>query len=75
MAGITLLQAEARLALYLDAEAKVLAGQEVRIDGKAMRRADLEMIQNGVVLWEARVQKLTRSANGGGLSVREVIPR
>lgn len=73
MAGITLLQAEARLALYLDAEAKVLAGQEVRIDGELMRRADLEMIQAGITLWEGRVQRLSR--NSGGLKVREVVPR
>jgi hypothetical protein len=73
MAGITLVQAEARLALYLDAEAKVLAGQEVRIDGELMRRADLEMIQKGVSLWEGRVQRLANTS--GGLKVREVIPR
>lgn len=72
MAGITLVQAEARLALYLDAEAKVLAGQEVRIDGELMRRADLDMIQTGIRLWEGRVQRLART---GGLQVREVIPR
>ena len=73
MAGITLVQAEARLALYLDAEAKVLAGQEVWVDGERMRRADLEMIQRGVSLWEGRVQRLANPT--GGLRVREVIPR
>lgn len=73
MAGITLVQAEARLALYLDAEVKVLAGQEVRIDGEWMRRADLEMIQTGIRLWEGRVQRLANTT--GGLKVREVIPR
>jgi hypothetical protein len=36
MAGITLAQAEAQLALYLAAETKILAGQKVEIDGQAV---------------------------------------
>lgn len=71
MAGITKEQAETRLTLYLAAEASVLAGQEVMIDGDRYTRADMAAIQKGIEIWEARVQRLNRT----GLMVREVIPR
>jgi len=71
MAGLTLAQAEAKLAEYLAAETAVLSGQEVMIDGDRLTRADLARIQAGVTLWNKRCQSLSR----GGLSVREVIPR
>lgn len=73
MAGITKEIAEARLTAYLDAEARLIAGHlEVEIDGERFRRVDLEKIQAGIDIWNARVQKLNRT---GGLQVREVIPR
>jgi len=79
MAGLTLAQAEAKLAQYLAAEEAVLLGQRVKINtggvDREVTRADLEMIQKGVELWNARVLQLTRAASGGGLQVREVIPR
>jgi hypothetical protein len=42
MAGITLAQAEAQLALYLAAEEAVLANQSYEIAGRKLTRADLE---------------------------------
>lgn len=75
MAGITLEQAETQLNLYLDAEAKVLAGQRVRIGDKDITKADLEMIQRGVSTWDARVKQLSASAASGGCRVmRRVVP-
>lgn len=71
MAGITLEQATARLTLYLDAEAKILSGQRVEMDGKMLQRADLEMVQRGVATWNSRVNELTRS---GSLQVMRVVP-
>lgn len=71
MAGITLAQAEAKLSEYLAAESKILLNQEVWIDGERITRADLEQVQEGIRLWEARVARLGRK----GLMVREVIPR
>jgi len=71
MAGITLSQAEAKLAEYLAAETKVLAGQDVVIDGDRLTRADLEAIQKGVEIWNARVNRLSKT----GLKIREVVPR
>jgi hypothetical protein len=79
MAGITQEIAEARLNDYLNAEAAVLDGQAIEVDTGAGRRrftlADLDAIQAGIRVWEARVQRLTRAAAGGGLRIREVIPR
>ncbi len=64
MAGITLAQAEARLEAYLAAEAKVLAGQKVSIDGQELTRANLDDIQRGVSTWDARVKNLSNKAAG-----------
>lgn len=74
MAGITLAQAEAQLTLYIEAEAKILAGQRVRIGDKDLTRADLQFVQKGLSTWEARVQRLTRAAAGAAIRVRQVVP-
>lgn len=72
MAGITLAQAEAKLAEYLAAETAVLSGQDITIDGTRFTRADLAAVQKGIEIWNGRAQRLTRS---GGMAVREVIPK
>jgi hypothetical protein len=69
MAGITLAQAEAQLALYLAAETKILAGQKVEIDGQALTRANLESVQTGIDTWNNRVRTLSGRASGRGRSV------
>lgn len=66
MAGITLEQATARLQVYLDAEAAILARQEYRIGDRSMKFADLAEVQAGVDMWNRRVEELNnRSSNGG----------
>ncbi|MET0375606.1 MAG: DUF6148 family protein [Rhizorhabdus sp.] len=60
--GITLEIAAARLALYLTAEAKVLASQAYEIDGRKMTRADLREIREGLVFWQGRVDALGGTA-------------
>jgi hypothetical protein len=70
MAGITLEQATAKLNEYMAAETKVLAGQDITIDGTRFTRADLTAVQKGIEVWNARVSRLSRS----GISVRQVIP-
>lgn len=70
MAGITLAQAEARLTAYLDAEAKVLTGQTVEIDGHRITRANLDIVQRGIDAWDARVKQLAGAASGRGRAVR-----
>ncbi len=71
MAGLTLLQAETKLAEYLAAEEKILLGQRTVISGTEMTRADLTAVQEGVAIWQRRVMQLSRT----GITVREVIPR
>jgi hypothetical protein len=66
MAGITLAQAEARLAGYLAAEEAVLAGQSVQMDGRALTLANLALIQAGIELWDARVKNLSQASAGRG---------
>jgi hypothetical protein len=66
MAGITLAQAETQLALYLAAEAKVLAGQSYEIAGRRLTRANLVEIQTGITTWDARVKSLSARASSRG---------
>ncbi len=66
MAGITLATATARLEDYLDAELKILAGQEKTIGGRTLKRADLAEVQAGIQIWDRRVQELSSRANGRG---------
>ncbi|TAK45249.1 MAG: hypothetical protein EPO27_10540 [Betaproteobacteria bacterium] len=68
MAGITLAQAEAKLAAYLDAETAVLSGQEYTIGSRRLRRADLAEIREGVTFWNGKVAEL--SNGGAGVRVR-----
>jgi len=72
MAGLTLAQAEAKLTQYLDAEEAILTNQKIKFGEKEITRADLPAIQDGISVWNRRIQSLSRS---GGITVREVIPR
>jgi hypothetical protein len=71
VAGITLAQAEAKLQEYLDAETAILTGQEYRIGSRWLTRADLSSVQEGISIWNARVQNLTRS---GGIRITGATP-
>lgn len=64
MAGITLQQAQAQLDAYLAAEAKILHGQKVEIDGRALTRADLRFVQSGIDTWNNRVRDLQATSKG-----------
>ena len=73
MAGITLAQAEARLAAYLAAEDAVLSGQSYEIAGRRLTRADLADIAEGIDRWDARVKQLSLSSSGSNRS-RSISP-
>lgn len=64
MAGITLAQAEAQLALYLAAETAVLGGQSYEIAGRKLTRANLAEIQKGIEIWNTRASDLGNQASG-----------
>jgi hypothetical protein len=70
MAGITLAQAETQLASYLAAETAVLAGQSYSLGGRSLTKANLQFIQQGIEIWNKRVQSLSRS---GKIRVRSGI--
>jgi hypothetical protein len=76
MAGITLAQAEAQLALYLAAEAAVLAGQSYRIQTlqgeRELRRANLAEIQEGIKTWNERALTLGTTSLGRN---RVIVPK
>lgn len=72
MAGITLAQAEAKLSQYLAAEEAVLTGQQYELAGRMLKRADLVAIQQGIEIWNARVNELSASVSG---RTRAIVPR
>jgi hypothetical protein len=73
MAGITLAQAEAQLALYLEAEAAVLAKQSYSIGGRSLSLANLAEIQQGIKLWNDRAISLAATTSGRGRA-RTIVP-
>ena len=73
MPAIPLSTCQARLDLYLAAEAKILLGQAVEIDGEKLTRANLADVQAGIELWSKRVQNATNIAAGRGRA-RTVAP-
>lgn len=73
MAGLTLAQAEAQLALYLAAEAAVLAKQSYEISGRKLSLANLAEIQAGIKTWDARAKQLGAAGEGRRRS-RTMVP-
>jgi hypothetical protein len=53
-----------RLQLYLDAEAKILGGQSVRLGDRQLQRADLEFVQKQIAILQSQVNRETASAAG-----------
>lgn len=76
--SVTLAQAQAILAKYLQAEQDVIEGKRVRVAGPGLEREvvleDLEAVRKGRLEWERRVGALLAAQRGGlgigGLSVR-----
>ena len=68
MAGITLAQAEAKLALWLQAEETLATSQSYTIstDGssRTLTRADLKEVGERVSYWNSKVQQLAAQASG-----------
>lgn len=64
MPGISQAQAEAKLALWLDAEEKVAGGQAYSIAGRSLTRADLKSIRETLDYWNKKVISLSRGTNG-----------
>ncbi len=63
MAGITLSQAEAQLAVWMAASEKVAQGQSYAIGGHTLTRADARAIQQQVDYWDKKCQELSGATN------------
>ena len=78
MAGITLAQAQAKLALWMAADDALTAKQSYEIDTGTGRRklelVDAPEVRANVEFWDRKVQALTSAAAGGRRRVRYVVP-
>jgi hypothetical protein len=78
MAGITLVEAQAQLAKWLEASTAVAANQEYEIDSgngrRRMTRADAGEIRRQVEFWDRKVKQLTPASAGGRRRIRYVVP-
>lgn len=68
MAGLTLQDAEARLAGWLAADAKLQAGQTVKYNDRLWTGADAAEIRNNIDYWQKKCQELSVSESGRGRS-------
>ena len=73
MAGITLAQAEAQLALWLAASSAVASGQSYSIGDRSLTRADAKEIREMLNFWDGKVKELSGNA-GGGIRVQLGVP-
>ena len=69
MAGITLERAEAQLALWLDADAKVAGRQQWTYQGRTFTAADAGEIRANIEFWDQQCKRLA----SGGIRVRGAI--
>ena len=53
------------LAKYISAEEAILTGQEMRLNGRSLTRADLADVIAGRKEWQRSVDAETRISNGG----------
>lgn len=65
--------ATTKLAEYLAAEAAVLQGQSVTLEGTTVALADLDKIRAGRLEWERRVQAETDQAAGLPVGPRHLL--
>jgi len=74
MPGITLEQAEAKLAGWMDADDKVQGGQSYSISSgggsRTLTRANSSEINKQIIFWDKQVKRLSR----GGIRMRGVSP-
>lgn len=68
MAGITLAQAQAKLAVWLAAEEALATSQsyEIEVEGnrRQLTRADLKEVAERITYWNNKVAAMTRAASG-----------
>ena len=70
MAGITTVQAEEQLEVWLAASIAVASGQAYSIAGRSLTRANAAEIRNQIEYWDSKVQTLSR----GGRAIKGITP-
>lgn len=61
MAGITLADAEAQLALWLAASEAIATGQSYSIKDRSLTRANLADVMEQIKFWDSLVKQLSRT--------------
>jgi hypothetical protein len=78
MAGLTLADAQAQLALWLAASAAVATGQEYEINtgngSRRLKRADASEIRLQIDNWQAKIATMTPLSAGGRRRMYYVVP-
>jgi hypothetical protein len=78
MAGITLAEAQAQLALWMAASTAIAAKQSYSIDTAGVRRqltlVDAAEVRNNIDYWQRKVMELTPVGSGGRRRIRYVVP-
>ncbi len=74
MAGITLAQAEAQLAMWLAADAAVSSGQSYTHRSTSLSRADSRQIRENIEYWDKKVRTLSATASRTGPVIRGATP-
>lgn len=69
MAGLTLAQCEAELAIWMAADQAVAAGQQWQHQGRTYTKVDAGEIRRNINYWDAKCQRLDRQ----GPRVRGVV--
>ena len=64
MAGITLAQAEAQLAVWVAANTAVASGQSYSIKDRSLSRVDAGEIREQIDYWDGWVRRLSRRTRG-----------
>lgn len=73
MAGITLAQAVAKLALWMAADDAVANSQAYSMEGKALTRADSGLIMKNIIFWNNMVKELEDAGGDATMRVVEVL--
>jgi hypothetical protein len=70
VAGITLAQAEEKLAKWMAADDALARSQSYTLDGRTLTRADAGEVQSRIVFWNNQVKPLSR----GGVRMTGGVP-
>lgn len=73
MAGIDLTTAETKLALWLEAETKIAAGQRIAVEGHDLTRADLASVRDQIDYWQGWTTRL--ASRSGGIALGRAVFR